>query len=113
MTEFTFLFRGRPGFTSADEAQKTTQKWVAWFKEMGAAGVIKDPGHPLQATGAVVKGKDKAVNDGPFAEAKDVVGGYSLIAAKDLAHAVELAKGCPILETGGSVEVREVQQITM
>jgi hypothetical protein len=61
----------------------------------------------INAIQKVVKGKHKAVNDGPydgpFAE-KDVVGGYI---------AVEIAKGCPILEVGGSVEVRPIQKVTM
>ena len=61
----------------------------------------------------VVKGSQKVVTDGPYAEAKDVVGGYSLIEAKDLAQAVEISKGCPILEVGGSVEVRPVMQMSM
>ena len=51
--------------------------------------------------------------DGPYAEAKDLVGGFSLIEAKDLTHAVELSKGCPILEVGGSVEVRPVMQMNL
>jgi hypothetical protein len=55
-----------------------------------------------------VKGKQKAVTDGPFAEAKDVVGGFTLIEARDLEQAVELSKGCPIFEVEGAVEVRPV-----
>jgi hypothetical protein len=90
--------------------QKTMEKWVVWFKELNAKGHIKDPGHPLEHTGKVVKGKQKTVNDGPYAEAKDVVGGYIVIEAKDLGHAVELSKGCPIFEVGGSVEVRPIQK---
>jgi hypothetical protein len=113
MSEFTYLFRGRDTSASPEQMQKTMEKWVAWFKELGAKGHIKDPGHPLEATGTVVKGKQKIVNDGPYAEAKDVVGGYMLIEAKDLAHAVEISKGCPILEAGGSVEVRPAQTLTM
>ena len=42
-----------------------------------------------------------------------MVGGYTLIEARDLAHAAELAKGCPILEVGGSVEVRPIQKLNM
>lgn len=113
MSEFTFLFRGRDTSASPEQMQKTMEKWVAWFKELGAKGHIKDPGHPLQATGKVVKGKDKIVNDGPYAEAKDIVGGYTLIEARDLDHAVEISKGCPILEVGGSVEVRPIQIFEM
>lgn len=111
MSEFTYLFRGRDTTASPEERQKHTEKWIAWFKELGAKGHIKDPGHPLDGSGKVVQGKQKVVNDGPYAETKDVVGGYTLIEAKDLAHAVELAKGCPILEVGGSVEVRPIQKM--
>lgn len=109
MSEFTFLFRGRETSASPEQMQKTTQKWVAWFKELGERGHIKDPGHPLEGTGKVVKGKQKSVHDGPYAEAKDVVGGYMVIDARDLPHAVEISKGCPILDVGGSVEVRPIQ----
>jgi hypothetical protein len=113
MSEFTYLFRGRDTTASPEQMQKTMEKWVAWFKELGAKGHLKEPGHPLEHTGKVVKGKQKIVNDGPYAEAKDVVGGYIVVEAKDLAHAVELSKGCPILEAGGSVEVRPIQTLNM
>jgi hypothetical protein len=109
MSEFTYLFRGRDTTASPEQMQKTMQKWVAWFRELGAQGHLKDPGHPLQSAGKVVMGKQKVVNDGPYAEAKDVVGGYIVVEAKDLEHAAELSKGCPILEVGGSVEIRPNQ----
>jgi hypothetical protein len=111
MSEFTYLFRGRELTASPEQMQKTMQKWVAWFKDLGANGHLKEPGHPLDGTGKVVSGKQKTVNDGPYAEAKDVVGGYIVVEATDLNHAVELSKGCPILEVGGSVEVRPNQKI--
>jgi hypothetical protein len=113
MTEFTYLFRGREASPSPEQMQKTMEKWVAWFKELGANGHIKDPGHPLEHTGKVVQGKQKTVNDGPYAEAKDVIGGYTVILASDLDHAVELSKGCPIFEVGGSVEVRPIQKMNV
>jgi hypothetical protein len=106
MSEFTFLFRGREYFTSPSEGQKHMEQWVAWFKDLGAQGRLKDAGHPLEKSGQVVMGKDKLVKDGPYAEAKDIIGGYSIVEAENLGHAVELAKGCPILAVGGSVEVR-------
>lgn len=113
MTEFTFLFRGREVFTSPEHAQKTMEKWMAWFKELGANGHLKEPGHPLEKTGAVVAGKQKTVSDGPYAETKDLVGGFTVITANDLAHAVEIAKGCPILEIDGTVEVRPIEKMNM
>jgi hypothetical protein len=114
MSEFTFLFRGRGDAAgSPEQRQEHLEKWVAWFKDLGAKGHIKDPGHPLEETGKVIKGKQKDVNDGPYAEAKDVVGGYMLIEAEDLQHAADLAKDCPILDVGGSVEVRPTQILNM
>lgn len=113
MSEFTYPFRGRDRSASPEQMQRTMEKWVAWFKDLGAKGHLKDPGHPLEASGKVVKGKQKTVNDGPYAEAKDVVGGYIVIEAKDLAHATELSKGCPVLDVGGSVEVRPIEKLNM
>jgi hypothetical protein len=113
MSEFTYLFRGRPEVTSPEQQQKLTEKWMAWFKVLGESGHISNPGHPLQGLGKVVSGSQKVVKDGPYAEAKDVVGGFTIIRANDLSEAAELAKGCPILESGGSVEVRPIQIINV
>ena len=113
MSEFTFLYRGRDANASPEQMQRTMEKWTTWFKELSAKGHIKDIGHPLEFAGKVVKGKQKTVTDGPFAEAKDLVGGFTLIEARDLEQAAELSKGCPILEVGGSVEVRPIQKLNM
>ena len=48
----------------------------------------------------------KVVTDGPFVEAKEVVGGFSIVQASSIDAAAELAKGCPVLLVGGEVEVR-------
>jgi hypothetical protein len=113
MTEFVFLYRGGAQGRSPEQMQQTMQKWMNWMKELGAKGHIKDRGQPLERTGKLVQGKHKTVTDGPFAEAKDVVGGYTLIEAQDLSQAVELSKGCPIFEFDGGVEVRPVMKMTM
>ena len=117
MSEFTYLFRGGLSSASPEQREQHLGKWMAWFKELGQKGVIPDPsnppGHPLEAGGKVVRGAQKNVTDGPFAESKDIVGGFILVEAKDLAQAVEFSKGCPILEFGGSVEVRPVQVLRM
>lgn len=60
-----------------------------------------------------MSGRQKAVHDGPYAEAKDLVNGFTLIEATDLSQAVELSKGCPLLDVGGSVEVRPVLILSM
>jgi hypothetical protein len=113
MSEFLFLYRSPAPQGSPEQLQKTMQKWTAWMKELGEKGHLKNEGHPLERTGKLVKGKQKTVTDGPFAEAKDAIGGYSIIEARDLAHAVELAKGCPTFETDGAVEVRPIRKMTM
>ena len=112
MSEFVFLYRGGDRSGSLQEMQQVMQKWMTWMKELGEKGHIKDVGHPLDYTGKVVRGKQKkTITDGPYAEAKDLVGGYTLVEAKDLAHAAELSMGCPIFERGGFVEVRPVMKM--
>jgi hypothetical protein len=113
MSEFVFLYRGGERGRSPETYQQAMQKWMAWFKELGAKGHIKDQGQPLERAGKLVRGRQKVVTDGPFAEAKDVVGGYTLVEARDLEQAVELSKGCPIFEVEGAVEVRPVMKLDM
>ena len=79
----------------------------------GRERACEDRGQLLERAGKLVMGKRKAVTDGPFAEAKDVVSGYRLILAKDLNEAAELSKGCPILVVDGQVEVRPVMKLSM
>lgn len=112
MAEFLYLYRGRRPDWTPEEGQQILQKWMNWFKELGASGNLKDGGHPLESGGKVVSGKS-AVTDGPFPETKDLVGGYTLIEAASLERAAELAKGCPILEHQGVVEVRPIMQLDM
>jgi hypothetical protein len=90
--------------------QQHMQKWVNWIQELSQKGQMTNAGHPLERTGKVVQAKTKTVTDGPYAE-KDVVGGFSIVEAKDINHAVELSRGCPIFETGGFVEVRPVMKM--
>ncbi|HZS37388.1 MAG TPA: YciI family protein [Polyangia bacterium] len=114
MANFMYLFRG--GFDSdanvaAAQMQAQMQKWVAWMQQLGKTGNFKS-GEPLEKTGKVLHAKKKNIHDGPYAEAKDVIGGYLIVSAENLEHATELAKGCPILENeGGTVEVRPVREM--
>ena len=115
MSEFAYLFRSgeqeqRQAMGSPQQMQQTMEKWVAWMKELGDQGHLKDPGQPLERTGQTVKGKTRTVTDGPYPE-KDVVGGFLVVEARDLSQAIELSKGCPILEGGGLVEVRPVLKL--
>lgn len=110
MSEFLFLYRGGRRGESAAEGEQIMQKWVAWMQDLAQKGHMKDQGQPLEDDGKVVRGK-QAITDGPYAESKDLVGGYTLIEASDLTQAAQLAGGCPILERDGLVEVRPVMQM--
>jgi hypothetical protein len=110
MSEFLYLYRGGDRQPTPAGMQQQMQRWMTWLKELGEKGHVKSQGHPLEPAGKLVRGK--SVTDGPFAE-KDMVGGYSLIEAADLAQAVELSKGCPIHDYNGAVEVRPLMKSNM
>ena len=113
MSEFVFLYRsGVQPSRSPEQAQQKMQRWMTWLKDLTEKGHVKDPGHPLERSGKLVTGKSRTITDGPFAETKDVVGGYTLVQAADLAQATSLASGCPIFELAdGTVEVRPVMKM--
>jgi hypothetical protein len=118
MSEYILLYRTtaeahNEAMGTPERAQKSMVKWRAWIGEMTEKGQLKNVGQPLERAGKVVGGKKKTVTDGPYAETKDVVGGFSVIEAKDLSEAAKIASGCPVLEGGGSVEVRPVMQLNM
>jgi hypothetical protein len=110
MGEFAFVFRGRDRTRPEQLQRALVNRWAAWMKELDQQGRLTNPGQPLQDTGSRVVGRGRVVNDAPFAEIKDVVNGFLVIAAHDLEEAVEIAKGCPIFDDDGSVEVRPVLQ---
>lgn len=111
MQEFVFLYRGGQRPTSPEEFGQVMRRWMAWFKDLAAKGHIADRGQPLERSGKLVQGADKSITDGPFAESKDVIGGYTLVRATDISQAAELARGCPVLDRGGAVEVRPVMKL--
>ena len=114
MNDYVFLYRGgeRPSGTP-DQMQNEMQRWMTWLKGLNDAGHVKDMGHPLEQTGKLVKGRQRTITDGPFAETKDIIGGYTLVSARDLTHAAELTSGCPIFDNGGAVEVRPIMKTGM
>jgi hypothetical protein len=113
MSEFVFLFRATPegqreAMGTPERAQKSMQAWLVWIRNLEATGHMKNRGQPLEPTGKVVRGKDKVVTDGPYAESKDLLLGFITVEARDMAEAIDLLTGCPIVEAGGSAEVRPV-----
>jgi hypothetical protein len=100
MANYVFAYSGGNGM-AADEAERSAQmaKWGQWFGALGSA--VVDGGAPTGAAKTV--GTGGSVSDG----GSRGLTGYSIISADTLDSAVELAKGCPVLETGGTVDVYE------
>jgi len=113
MSEFVYLFRTNEAQQSEamgtpERAQKSMQVWLSWIRKLEDAGHLRDPGQPLALQGKVVRGPNPVISDGPYAEAKDLVLGFMIVAARNLEHAAELARDCPIAIGGGSVEIRPI-----
>lgn len=101
MSKYLFVYHGGGGRPESKEAQeKAMAAWGEWFGSMGKA--VINGGNPVGKSWTV-KGNASVVKDG----GSNPVSGYSLVEAKDYEGAVALAKGCPILASGGSVEVAE------
>ncbi len=94
--------------SSPEEMQAEFDLHMKWIEDLGDH---YDSGEPLHTEAKNIKGKDKVVSDGPFIEAKELVGGFYIIKANSLQEATELAKGCPVLGHGGSIEVREIMKM--
>lgn len=108
---YLFIFREttpeRYEAMSTEQRREALRQWNAWTDELAAQGRLQS-GNPLQPEGRVVAAHDRRALDGPFTEAKELIGGYFLLHAASLDEAEALAEGCPSLQYGMSVEVRPV-----
>lgn len=109
MKEFLMLIRENPdyGEMTPEEMQKDIERHMKWVEELTEKGNFK-LGNPLHAGGKHIKDKSRLVIDGPFVESKECVSGFYFLLAESLEQAGEIAKGCPALDSGGSVEIREI-----
>jgi len=98
---------------SAEEMQQVIGEYVAWRRKIEAEGKFAG-GEKLKDEGgrhiSMRNGKAR-VADGPYAEAKEVMGGYFVVNAANYDEAVETSKGCPHLKYGGWIEVREIEPV--
>lgn len=107
------FFNGEPGKLSPEESQQQMQKWYDWIGKLQKQGTYLS-GEPLNKDRKILSQKNgKVVVDGPFAESKEVVGGYLIINAENLDDAVEISRDFPDFGIGGKVEVREVLNMDM
>ncbi len=112
MPKFMFLQRGscdeQPQMTP-EQMEAGMKNWMEWMQQGQDEGWLLDPGNGLTGEGAVVQG-DLSVTDGPFAESKELVGGYSIVEATDLSSACELAKRTMKIAGNGRIEVRRIME---
>lgn len=113
MKEFLMIFRNdKPAgssMPSAEQMQAIMQDWQNWIGGIAAQGKFVSTNR-LYSEGKSIFA-DGAVIDGPYAEVKEMIGGYLIATADSLEEAVEMAKSCPNLKYGGKVEVRSVMSI--
>ena len=110
MKDFMMLFHSEsnPNMEpSPEEIQEESNLWMDWIGGIGAQGKLKHPGEALGFEGKTMHA-DGSITDGPYAEVKEIVGGFIIVSADNVDEAIGLAKGCPGLTNGGKVEVREV-----
>src|SRR5829696_5355454 len=97
---------------SPDQRASLTQQWNDWFESLSSRGKVQHA-RPLGLNGRVVSGvRGERITDGPYAEGKEVVGGYFFLMVADLEEATQIARGCPGLPLGLTVEVRPVAEFS-
>ena len=101
MVNFVLLYTGGGMSASEAEQKKILQAWEAWYGKLGSA--VVDAGNPFTAKAKSLT-KDGVVKDTPVGT---FATGYSIIKADSLNAAVEMAKGCPVLQGGGQISVYE------
>lgn len=112
MKEYLMLIResiDNYGKMTPEEMQEDIAQHVKWVEQLVENGNFKD-GNPLSPEGNHIKGESKLVTDGPYIESKEGISGYYFLLANSLEEATEIAKGCPSLSMGGTVEIREIIQ---
>jgi hypothetical protein len=117
MSQYLLILRDDPAVfhkMSPQEIQQVFAKYVAWRTRMQEAGRLVGGNKLEDFTGRVLSkagaSAEMRITDGPFAESKELVGGYFMINADSYEDAVELCRDCPHLEYG-AIEVRRVDKM--
>lgn len=110
-SDYLLLFRNNAWYQdlSPGEIQRVMTEWMAWFDGLVADGRCLG-GQSLEHDGRVVSGASRQVTDGPYAEAKESVAGYFILRVADLEEATGIARLCPGLPYGATVEVRKLME---
>jgi hypothetical protein len=113
MGKFILLFRGSNVYQSdqsPEALQALTIKMMNWLDKLSENGK-HFASERFHRTGKQVNGTNKMIIDNPFGDDKEIIGGCTIVLAKDFNGAVEIAKACPILETNATIEIRAIQSV--
>ena len=111
--EHLLLIRGTQWSSGMSPAQlqAVMTDFYAWVEGLSRDGILRGA-QPLMEEGKLVTGaKGASVTDGVFAESKEAIAGYFLLAVADPDEALSIARDCPILEYGAQIEVRPVADL--
>jgi hypothetical protein len=93
---------------SPTELQRVMSDFYAWVEGLKNGGILRGA-QPLMEEGKLVTGaRGASVTDGAFAESKEAIAGYFLLAVPTMDEALRISCACPILEHGAQIEVRPV-----
>lgn len=93
---------------TSDERQDIMERWNQWYAQLAEKGKAIE-GQPLMDDTRIVMGPGgHRITDGPFAEAKEAIGGYVKIVVADLDEATAIASAHPALAHGLVIEIREL-----
>ena len=106
MAKYIFVYHGGKMPESEEEIATVMASWKSWLTGMGSSCV--DPGNPVGMS-STVNSDGSVANDG----GANPISGYTVVEAADQNQANDLAKGCPVLESGGSVEVAMIVEMDM
>jgi hypothetical protein len=118
MAQYLLLLHHAPNYNAdlpREKMMEMTKRYVAWADGMRQKGKLLG-GEKLSASGGRhirLKDGKPVASDGPYAEAKDVVGGYFVIEAKDIAGAEALVRSCPHLDLAAAnwAEIRPIEDM--
>jgi hypothetical protein len=98
---------------SPQEMQAAIEQYIAWGESLRERGLLGQSHKLADEPGRVVRSANGAirVTDGPYSETKEVLGGYYIVAADNYDHAVNLTRDCPHLQHGGTIEVRQIDEM--
>lgn len=102
-----FRFSDDPTKNAPQDFAALAKKWQDWAGGIATQGKMAGGGMRLAMEGKVLKAGG-VITDGPFVEIREKLGSFIVVKAENLEEATTLAHGCPVLEQGGSVEIRPI-----